>query len=283
MKIGEFEITAVSDGRFKLDGGSMFGVVPKVIWNKLNKSDGTNRITLGLNSLLVCGCGKNIIIDTGIGIKPLPEFSELYELKRKSSLFEKLSAKGLTADDIDIVILSHLHFDHCGGNTVFDGSGGVVPAFPNARYYVQRGEWEAALKEGAESQASYLLENFVPLDEAGQVEFLEGDAEIIPGISVKVTGGHTQYHQIVFVDSGERRAVYWADLVPTCSHIKTPYIMGYDLYPMTTAEQKRKWIPKAAEGGWVSVFVHDPRVAIGIIHEENEKKYRVEMLEKASP
>ena len=278
MKLGKFTLISLSDGTFWLDGGAMFGVVPKVIWEKLNPADELNRIELGLNPLLIQTGEKNILIDTGIGDKFDEKFKKIFRVDKSQHLLNSLGNIGLKPEDIDIVINTHLHFDHCGGNTCVK-EGKIVPTFPNAKYVIQKGEWENAINPNERTRASYLKENFVPIEEAGQLELIEGDVEILPGIRVYVTGGHTKSHQVVFIEAGDKKAVYLGDLIPTASHIKLPYIMGYDLYPIETLEKKRELLPKAISENWLLVFEHDPKITMGYL-EEKEGKFLVKPIQE---
>lgn len=219
MKLGSIDIFSVSDGEFRLDGGAMFGVVPRAIWEKTNPPDEKNRVTLGLNPLLVRTSEANILVDTGIGGKGDEKFNSTYGVDRKKTLKGSLKDKGLAPEDIDIVICTHLHFDHAGGNTVVEG-GRLVPAFPKARYMVQRGEWEAAMSPNERTRASYRPIDFVPLMDAGVLELIEGDGEVAKGVSVFRTSGHNRDIQLVAVRSEGKTAVFLGDIIPTTTHLK---------------------------------------------------------------
>lgn len=275
MKLGVFEITPVTDGRFRLDGGAMFGVVPKVLWEKCCPADERNRIQMGLNCLLVRAHGKNILVDTGLGDKWDAKFTDMFALDRTPPLYDSLKAQGLTAEDIHMVINTHLHFDHCGGNTMRD-DGALAPAFPKAKCFVQRGEYEDAVRANERTRASYRKENFTPIAHVNQWEFLDGDTELAPGISVVVTAGHTKHHQCVKIESEGKVAFYLGDLIPTVSHLPLPYIMGYDLYPMQTLETKRWALDRAFEEHWLLIFEHDPKIQMGYVKKDVEGKYYLE-------
>lgn len=275
MKLGAFDITPVTDGRFRLDGGAMFGVVPKVLWEKCCQADERNRIQMGLNCLLVRAHGKNILVDTGLGDKWDAKFTDMFAMDRTPSLYDSLKAQGSRAEDIHMVINTHLHFDHCGGNTMHD-DGVLVPAFPKAKYVVQRGEYEDAVRANERTKASYRKENFTPIAHVNQWEFLDGDTELAPGISVVVTDGHTKHHQCVKIESEGKTAFYLGDLIPTVSHLPLPYIMGYDLYPMQTLETKRWVLDRAFEDHWLLIFEHDPRIQMGYVKKDVEGKYYLE-------
>ena len=274
MTFGDLELVPLFDGFFRLDGGAMFGVVPKPLWERRAGADEKNRIRLAVRPLLVRG-EQTMIVDAGIGGKMDPRSVEIYAIDRSRNLDHTLAEAGSEAADIDIVLASHLHFDHAGGFTSGGGSGGPVPRFPEARYVVRTAEWEDATHPHERNRASYLQENFVPLSTAGVLDLVAGDEQIMPGVRVVRTGGHTMHHQIVMIESGGRTAVFAADLIPTIAHIDEPWIMGYDLYPMDTLAFKRRFVREAIEREYLIFFEHDPEVAAGYIREENGRK-RVE-------
>jgi len=273
MQFGDLELISLSDGVFRLDGGSMFGVVPKVLWEKRAPADEKNRIALGLRPLVVRSPGKTMIIDAGIGGNMDTKSIAIYGIDRSRNLDHALAEAGLAADRIDLVLASHLHFDHAGGFTRRDPSGAPVPRFPRARYVVRTGECEDATHPHERNRASYLQENFVPLRDADVLELVPGDGPIMPGVRVVRTGGHTRHHQIVMIESHERTAVFAADLIPTTAHIDPPWIMAYDLYPMDTLAFKRTFIRDAIEREYLIFFEHDPVVAAGYIREKDGRKY----------
>ena len=274
MKLGELELIPLVDGFFRLDGGAMFGVVPKPLWERRAPADARNRIHLAVRPLLVRG-ERLMIIDAGIGAKMDAKSTEIYGIDRSRNLDHALADQGVGAADIDIVLASHLHFDHAGGFTAVDGSGAVVPRFPKARYVARSSEWEDATHPHERNRASYLQENFVPLAAAGVLDLVAGDAQIMPGVRVRRTGGHTMHHQIVYIESGGQTAVFTADLIPTTAHVDEAWIMGYDLYPMDTLAFKREFVREAIEREYLIFFEHDPEVAAGYIREENGRR-RVE-------
>ena len=276
MKLGRFEIYPVTDGRFRLDGGAMFGVVPRVLWEKCCPADERNRIQLGLNCLLIRAHGKNILVDTGLGGKGDAKTHDMFAVDRTPPLYESLKEQGLAAEDVHMVINTHLHFDHAGGNTVRDEEGHVISTFPKAKYFVQRGEFEDAVRVNERTRASYRKENFTPIAHVNQWEFLAGDTELLPGVSVVVTHGHTRYHQAVKIESEGKVALYLGDLIPTVSHPPLPYIMGYDLYPLQTLEAKRWVLDRAFEERWLLIFEHDPRIQMGYVKKDVEGKYYLE-------
>jgi len=271
MKFGKFEIFSLSDGTFKLDGGAMFGVVPKVFWEKKDPSDEKNRVLVGLNPLLIRTGRKNILVDTGIGDKSDQKFCEIYCVSKSTNLMKSLAEVNLSASDIDIVINTHLHFDHAGGNTKIGENGKIVPAFPNAKYLIQKGDWEDALNPNERTKGSYLKENFLPLAEYKKVEFLYNDETIEEGIKVIKTPGHNRHHQGVMLESEGRKAFYLGDLIPTSSHLQIAWGMGFDLFPAETMEMKKKILNQALDEKWLLVFEHDPRMKMGYLKVVNGK------------
>jgi glyoxylase-like metal-dependent hydrolase (beta-lactamase superfamily II) len=249
----------------------MFGVIPKPLWEKRTSADERNRIPMSVRPLLVRGRGTNILIDAGIGDKMSAKDADIFAFDRTMTLDRSLAAAGLQPDDIDVVIATHLHFDHAGGFTVM-AAGKAVPRFTRARHFIRRGEWEDAMHPHERNRASYFRENYVPLLEADLVEFVEEDGEVVPGVSVLRTGGHTMHHQIVRIDSGGRTAVFAADLLPTTAHLDDPWIMGYDLYPVDTLMYKKRFLAEAIAGGYVIFFEHDPLIAAGTVRQEGSRK-----------
>lgn len=274
--LGDFRIHALEAGTQRLDGGAMFGVVPKPLWEKRIPADERNRIPLALRCLLVETPDELVLIETGLGAKEDLKFLGIYGVDNASAegrpdrLHDALARAGFRADEVTTVVNTHLHFDHAGGNTFRDAEGRVRLAFPNARYHVQRGEWEWAHRRNERTQASYLPDNFVPVMEAGRLELVEGDREIVPGVSVLRTPGHCPHHQSVVVRSGSRTACFLADVVPTFAHLPLPWIMGYDVEPLVTLESKRALLPRAAEEEWLMVSTHDPSTAWGYLRAEGK-------------
>ena len=301
MQFGDFELHSLSDGFFGLDGGAMFGVVPKPVWERTNPPDERNRIRLALRPLLIVAGKECVLVDTGIGDKWDSKSTDMYRIEHTDTIESSLARAGFRPMDVTKVVLTHLHFDHAGATTKLDGSGKPVLRFRNARHYVQKKEWEAALTPNRRSRASYRPDDFLPVKDAGLLELIEGDVrfELALGLALDLvlTGGHTPGHQIVLVrdigiegqrdrvaDSGHSiprpldpsipvLAVFWGDLIPTSSHIATPYIMGYDLSPLETMEQKEKLVQQAIAGKWLSFLEHDPEYACGVIEEENGKPF----------
>jgi len=266
-------LTSVNDGFFKLDGGAMFGVVPRPLWEKQAPPDGRNRILLGMRPVVVEAEWGRMIVDCGVGDKVDAKFADIYGLDRRRHLDHALADAGLNAESFDYVLATHLHFDHFGGATTRDASGSVKPRFPKATYFIRRGEWEDATHPHERNRASYRPDDFLPLEKAGVVGFYDADQEIQPGVRVVRTGGHTGQHQIVFLESGDKTAVFTADLIPTTAHIQDPWIMGYDLFPMETLTFKKRFIREAIEREYLIFFEHDPEIAAGYIREKDGKRY----------
>jgi glyoxylase-like metal-dependent hydrolase (beta-lactamase superfamily II) len=252
--VGDNELTILSDGTYELDGGAFFGVVPKVLWEKRIQPDSRNMLTVGTNSLLVRDGKRNVLIETGIGSK-LNEKSQSIH-KNQARLMKSFEEAGVAPDEIDIVINTHLHFDHCGWNTHYR-NGKAVATFPRAQYYVQKGELEHAHEQHERDRVSYLTDNYDPLVESGQMTLLERDAEIAPGISVRVFPGHTRDLQVVVVRSGGMAVCYASDLIPTTHHLDPTWVMGYDLYPLTSIDNRHKFYAEAIPEKWLVVFTHD--------------------------
>lgn len=273
MKFGAFELYPVSDGRFRLDGGAMFGVVPKVLWDKCCHADELNRIPLSLTCLLIRAHGKNILLDTGLGSKEDDKFHRMFAVERTPTLLDSLKRLGVEPEDVDLVINTHLHFDHAGGNSRRRANGILSPTFPKARYIIQRGEYDDASRANERTKASYGLANFAPIAEAHQWEFLDGDTEVVPGVTALVTAGHTRCHQGIKIESEGHAAFYLGDLIPTVSHLPLPYIMGYDLFPVQTLETKRWVLDRAFEEHWLLLFEHDPLIQAGHVKRDLEGKY----------
>ena len=253
--LGQFEITVLSDGYFLLDGGAMFGIVPKPLWEKRATPDQENRILLGTNVLVIRDGKRTVVIETGLGDKLAPKEREIFGAQQQLPL--AFASAGIRMDEVDAVINSHLHFDHCGWNTTLDKNGIPAPAFPNARYYAQRGEVEHARRRLERDRASYLEANYEPLLASGQMELLEGPKTICPGISVELYPGHTAHMMAINLDSGGRRGCFVGDLVPTTAHLDLAWGMGYDLDPLTVIEQRKRLYARAIPESWLIFFPHD--------------------------
>ena len=280
INIGKLQVISFLDGFIRLDGGAMFGVIPKPLWSRLTPSDERNRITIAMRPLLIIHPDANILIDTGIGNKYDEKFADIYGVNSKPGLVNELKDAGFTPNDIDIVINTHLHFDHAGGNTIKKGNE-VSPTFPKATYIIQKTEWETALNPDPRSKASYLPENFIPIEDNGKLKIIDGEEEILPGIKCLKTGGHTEGHQIVLIESENKGALYWGDLLPTIAHLRTPYIMGYDIFPLDVMREKEKYIKLVQEKNYISFFEHDPILCCGYIRGEGKKIHIEKLMQNA--
>lgn len=270
MKIGNYHLTSIETGRFALDGGAMFGVVPWVFWSKSNPPDDRQRITLAARCLLIRGEGRTILVDTGNGAKWNEKLKDIYRLDNsRFTLESSLASAGVTPEEITDVILTHLHFDHCGGSTKFvDGK--LVPSFPNAVHYVQRAHWELSQDPSDRDRASFMKDDFMLLHERGMLKLVDGEQELFPGISVVVCNGHTMAQQLPKISDGTTTLLFCCDLVPTTTHIPFPYIMGYDLRPLVTLEEKKRLLPQAEREGWILFFEHDPET-VAVTLQKTEK------------
>jgi glyoxylase-like metal-dependent hydrolase (beta-lactamase superfamily II) len=255
LTLGDFELTAISDGTYHLDGGVFFGVIPKLMWERRVKADEKNLVPSGLNSVLVRTGDKTVLIETGLGNKLPRRLINFYGQPAK--LLDNLSAAGISPEDIDIVINTHLHFDHCGWNTVRQGDK-VVATFPNAQYYAQEGEWQHARQQHERDAVTYLSDNYDPLVSNGQMHLLKGDQQIVPGISVQVFPGHTDNMQAVIIKSGGQTACYISDLIPTTAHIDLTWVMAFDLCPLQTIDSRKRYYAQAMPEKWLTIFTHDP-------------------------
>jgi glyoxylase-like metal-dependent hydrolase (beta-lactamase superfamily II) len=269
--IGDFELTSLSDGIHHLDGGAYFSVVPKTLWSKKLPPDENNRVPSGLNSVLIRTGDKNILIETGIGNKLPEKMAQIYGQPAK--LLDSLHAAGLAPEDVDIVINSHLHFDHCGWNTIRQ-NGSVRPTFPNAKYYAQEGEWQHAHEDQRDS-VSFFTENYDPLVESGQMQLLRGSAEIVPGISVEVYPGHTRDMQAIYVRGGGKTACYISDLIPTSSHLDLYWLMSFDLYPVQSVESRKRFYSRALPENWLVMFTHDHQIPWAYLQKDERGKIAV--------
>ena len=270
--VGDLELISVSDGVIKLDGGSMFGTVPKVLWENKAPADDRNRITMAMRPLIVRGA-RTMLIDAGLGGKESAKFHDMFGIDRTRSLAVTMAEAGIAPEDVDIVLASHLHFDHAGGFTYRDEAGKVRPTFPKAQYIVRRGEWEDATHPHERNRASYLADNYLPLAEAGVLQLVDDDATIMPGVRVRRTGGHCMHHQMVLIESKGQTAAFVADLIPTTAHLPEAWIMGFDLYPMDTLAAKKQFLQEAIDREMLVFFEHDPAVAAGYIREQNGRRF----------
>ena len=258
LKLGDCEFQVVSDGTYEADGGTMFGVVPKVLWEKRIRADNRNMIKWGLNSLVVRDGKRTVLIETGIGPKLNEKAHSIH--KNQARLLHNLERAGVPPNTVDIVINTHLHFDHCGWNTFYNTDGKPEPTFPNAVYYVQHGELDHAHEQHERDRVSYMTDNYDPLVRSGQMRLPRGDAEVAPGISVEVFPGHTRDLQAVIIRAGEHVVCYPSDLVPTTHHLDPTWVMGYDLYPLQNIESRHRFYRRAIPEKWLVVFTHDHEV-----------------------
>ncbi len=273
ISLGEFTIYGLRDGYFYLDGGAMFGVVPKVLWEKIYTPDEQNRIQMGLNSLLVHTKQALVLIETGIGPCLDRKISHFYSVERNPGLIGEIKNLGHEPEDIDFVINTHLHFDHCGGNTRQNSEGKWVPTFPNARYIIQKGEWEYALAPCFRDKPSYMQNNFLPLEAHGCAQLVEGNSQITEGVQVLSASGHTAHHQCVKISSNDRVLFFLGDMVPMSAHVSLSYIMSYDLYPLQTISNKKKYFEQAIAEHWIVAFVHDAKLFFGKIVMKKQKYF----------
>ena len=272
MQFGDYRIEVIPDCEFRLDGGAMFGVVPRNLWSKACPPDEQNRIRMNMNCLFIDAGSERILIDTGIGDKWSEKHRAMYGIDRRRSLDESLRAvAGVGSEDITIVINTHLHFDHAGGNTILNESGETVAAFPNARYFVSRAEYEHAEAPSERDRASYLSENWRPVKEAGRLELQEAEYEVVPGLRMETHAGHNRSMQCARLERAGKTLFGFADLVPMRAHVSFAWIMGFDLYPVETLEAKKELLPQAAREDWTCLFYHDPDQALGRIVEESGK------------
>lgn len=260
ISIGDIRLSFVSGGRLRIDGGNMFGVVPRVMWEKVSPPDELNRIRLDTNCILVHAPDSLGLVDTGYGGKSHPKQRQRHELDEGELLLRNLAANDVEPGDVDWVLLTHLHFDHAGGATCRDAAGSLLPTFPRARYIVQRSEWEDATGELPELAGAYFTDDFLPLEKAGLVDFIEGDVEITPGVTTKLTGGHTRGHQIVRFESAAESAVLLGDMCPTCGHLPPFWTMSYDQFPLDVRRRKPGLLDDIVGHNRLALFSHDPQV-----------------------
>jgi glyoxylase-like metal-dependent hydrolase (beta-lactamase superfamily II) len=275
LSIGNCKLFFLQDGAFSIDCGVLFGIVPKIIWEKLVQADELNRCEISSNPMLVKTPEHYVLIDPGLGDKYSEKQRFIHNIKKDKTITDSLKEIDLTPEAIDFVIATHGHFDHIGAGTKTNENGEIVPTFPNARYYFQKGEWEEASDPDERTKATYFKENFMPLQEHGLVELIDGDVQILPQIRVERTGGHTRHHQMVIIESNGKAAVYPGDILPSSHHLPIPYIMALDLYPVEVMDAKRNLYKRAIDGNWLIIIGHGEEVRAGYIRFDG-KKYSLE-------
>lgn len=276
MKLGKLNLEIISDGYYSFDGGAMFGAVPKTIWGKITEPDNNNRILLGLNSLLIQDGRENILIDAGMGDKFTDKLKQIYALDHSRDIVSSLTPF-CSPQDIDYVIFTHLHLDHCGGSSFYNSNGQLELTFPNAHYIVQKSEWELALNPDDKSRPSYLKENIQPLADSGRLRLVEGSYRFNDNIELILTAGHTTGHQAVKITSEGQTAFFGGDLFPTSHHVKPNYLTAIDLDPVHTLEQKKEFLKAAANEGWLVIWEHNPKRTITKIGKEGNKFYLIKI------
>ncbi len=275
MNLGAWQLDTVSGGTFQLDGGTMFGVVPKPLWEKFHAPDERNRIPSGTNCVLARNGTHTVLVDTGYGGKLSDRERKIYDIQPGEPLLDNLASLGVAPEEVDTVVLSHLHFDHAGGATRYDEHGELTPTFPKARYVVQQREWEDAMSCASELRGAYPMDNLAPLEEADQLDLIDGDTEILPGLRSRVTGGHTAGHQAFFFLSQKQVAIYLGDLCPMASHTPALWCMAYDTFPLTTRRQKPIVLGEAADQGWLVLWDHDPDMVACRLERDEKREFRV--------
>jgi glyoxylase-like metal-dependent hydrolase (beta-lactamase superfamily II) len=268
--LGDFELTVLTDGEYYLDGGTFFGVIPKLMWQRKWQPDEMNRLRAACNSVLIRGGEKTVLIETGIGNKLNDKMRKIYGHEEK--LLQSFEQAGVAPEDIDVVINTHLHFDHCGWNTIYR-DGKPLPTFPKAHYYVQEGEWRHGQLQTERDRISYISDNYNPLIESGKMTLLRGDQQLLPGISVRIFKGHTEYMQAVIIESQGKKACYISDLIPTTQHLDLAWGMAFDLYPLDTLYSKKKFYSEAVKENWLVLFTHDPKVPMAYVGQAEDGKY----------
>lgn len=269
------KLYSINSGHFKLDGGAMFGVVPKTIWNKLNPADENNMCSWAMRCLLIQEGNRLILIDNGMGTKQDAKFFGYYYLHGNDTLERSLNKYGFTSDDITDMVLTHLHFDHCGGSIKYNNDRTKLePAFKNAKYYSNKKHWDWAIHPNAREKASFLKENIMPIQESGQLNFIDSNTELIPGLTFLEVNGHTEAMMLPIINYKDTTIAYMADLIPSTGHIPIPYVMGYDMRPLATIQEKELILNKALENNWKLFFEHDPTIEC-VSLERTEKGIRM--------
>jgi glyoxylase-like metal-dependent hydrolase (beta-lactamase superfamily II) len=273
MQLGEWQLDTVFGGKFWLDGGVMYGVVPKAVWQTVSPPDAQNRIPFHVNSVLARNGRNTVLIDTGYGTKVAPLDRSAHGIEVASTLERSLNELGVTLEQIDIVIFSHLHWDHAGGATSLDAQRRLAPTFPNATYFINRWEWEDAVSNAPELSGSYAANDIMPLEQAGQLVLTDGDAEIVPGLRTRVTGGHTRGHQALVFDSGGQVAIYPGDIIPVATHMRRMWCAAYDLYPLDVRRRKPALLGEAADQEWWILWDHDPTMAVSRVERHPKREF----------
>lgn len=276
LGIGDFRLTFVSGGTLRIDGGNMFGVVPRLMWERESPPDEQHRIRLATNCVLVRTSDSLGLIDTGYGSKSPPKFRQRHALEDGAPLVNNLAAVDIRPEDIDWVILTHLHFDHAGGATYRDADGQLQPTFPRARHFIQRSEWEDANGNIPELAGAYYPDDFALLEAAGLLQLIDGDAEVVPGIRPQVTNGHTRGHQVIHIESRGESAVCLADLCPTAAHLRSFWTMAYDQFPLTVRHNKPIILNEMVDNGRIALFSHDPQIAAARLSRKSENEWVAE-------
>ncbi len=264
MQIGRYKLKTIESGNFKLDGGAMFGIIPKPLWEKTNPADELNRIKLSTRNLLLISDDKKILIDTGMGNKLDEKSKNIYGIDSSLNLDLALKRNGIKPDEITDVLLTHLHFDHTGGSTKNE-NGTLIPSFPNAKYFVQKKNFEWAMNPSERDKGSYIKESFEPLVKEGVLNLIDGEIDFDNNISFRIINGHTFGQQMIKISDSSNTILYCADLLPFISQIRIPYIMGYDLQPLVTVQEKKKYLQLAADENWKIYFGHDPEYAMATV------------------
>jgi glyoxylase-like metal-dependent hydrolase (beta-lactamase superfamily II) len=268
MQIGKYEAHLIDAGKYRLDGGAMFGVVPRTLWEKENPPDDSNRILLALNTLLLVRDDQVILIDSGIGEKFDEKYQQIYAVDySEHSLLSSLAEKNVQPEDVTDVIITHLHFDHVGGATYYDDDSNLKLRFPNATHYLQKEQLEWALKGFPKDRASYLTENIEPLRQSRNLKLIDGPQKLFEGIELKLSDGHTIAQQMVLISGQNEKLIYTADLIPTTAHIPIPWVMAYDLFPVKTIEEKNELLKMASDEEWLILFEHEPWKYCGLVEQ----------------
>jgi glyoxylase-like metal-dependent hydrolase (beta-lactamase superfamily II) len=273
MNLGNWEIATLNGGSFSIDGGVLFGVVPKTLWSQVTAADEQNRVRCGGHCLLARDGRHTVLVDTGYGGKYGPLDRRFYAMEEGEPLLASLAARGVSPDEIDTVVFSHLHFDHAGGATRYDDRRRLVATFPKARHVVGRWEWEDALRTAPELQTAYNLDNLLPLEQAGLVDLVDGNAPIVPGLCGRVTGGHTRGHLALVFESGGQTVAYAGDMCPSRAHLRRMWHTAYDVYPLDTRRTKPFWLGQAADHDWLVVWNHDPSVAASRVQRHTKREF----------